>query len=258
MRGYAAVDSSTSDVAVRRSELTIVPDDAVGVGAVGSRILVIDGNLLTAEAITMALGRVRYSARFAFPVTVEHVGDLAAWQPSLALLDIDSVDPDTGVRCVGALVGAGVPLAVMAGPRTGPLIGRCLVAGAASVVDKGSQLSELVGVIDRILGGEVVCTEETKQRLMQPYLEEARARRSRLAPFDVLTEREKCVLAQLMDGFCADEIAREGYVSISTVRSQIKSVLQKMGVNSQLAVAALARQAGWSLAVRDGPDEQVS
>jgi len=36
-------------------------------------------------------------------------------------------------------------------------------------------------------------------------------------------------------------------VSISTVRSQIKAILQKLGVNSQLAATALVQQAGWTL-----------
>ena len=104
-----------------------------------------------------------------------------------------------------------------------------------------------------MLAGDVVMTEEMKQRLTEPYQRESRARRAKLAPFDVLTEREKYVLSELMDGHCADEIARRASVSISTVRSQIKAILQKLGVNSQLAVAALARQAGWAYdAVADG------
>ncbi len=69
----------------------------------------------------------------------------------------------------------------------------------------------------------------------------------RLQAFAVLTDREKVVLAELIEGHCAEEIANAAYVSISTVRSQIKAILQKLGVNSQLAAVAQARRAGWSL-----------
>jgi len=210
------------------------------------RVLVIDANLLAAEAIVLALGQVQFAARFALPVAVDHVRDLAAWKPRLALLDIDSVDRATSVGCVELLSTKGVPVAILAGPRNGVVLGQCLAAGAVSVVDKNSQLSELVGTIERVVAGDAVLTEETRQRLTEPYLQEARSRRRRLAPFDVLTQREKYVLSQLMDGVCADEIAKRNSVSISTVRSQIKAILQKLGVNSQLAVAALARQAGWT------------
>jgi DNA-binding CsgD family transcriptional regulator len=35
-------------------------------------------------------------------------------------------------------------------------------------------------------------------------------------------------------------------VSESTVRSQIRSIFQKLGVNSQLRAVSLARQVGWT------------
>ena len=74
----------------------------------------------------------------------------------------------------------------------------------------------------------------------------------RLQLFDILTEREQVVLAELMEGHCAEEIANAAFVSISTVRSQIKAILHKLGVNSQLAAVAMARRAGWSLDTPSG------
>ena len=70
--------------------------------------------------------------------------------------------------------------------------------------------------------------------------------------FDFLTEREQVVLAELMEGHSAVEIANAAFVSISTVRSQIKAIRNKLGVNSQLAAVAMARRAGWSLNTRPG------
>ena len=55
------------------------------------------------------------------------------------------------------------------------------------------------------------------------------------------------MLVELLEGHCAEEIAEVSFVSISTIRSQIKSILQKLGVNSQLAAVALARRSGWPL-----------
>jgi two-component system, NarL family, nitrate/nitrite response regulator NarL len=238
------------DIEARAHQTSSLPSPET-LPTAGARILVIDGNLLTAEAIVLALSQIHFAARFALPVTADHVRDLVSWKPGLALLDIDSVDPTTSVECVHILRQAEIPVAVMGGSRDGFLLGQCIQAGASSVVDKGSQLNELIGMIVRLLAGDVVMSEETKQRLTEPYQRESRVRRTRLAPFDVLTQREKYVLSELMDGHCADEIARRATVSISTVRSQIKAILQKLGVNSQLAVAALARQAGWTY---DGTD----
>ena len=78
-------------------------------------------------------------------------------------------------------------------------------------------------------------------------MDERSAAGERLDLFATLTEREQVVLAELIEGHCAEDIAKGAFVSISTVRSQIKAILQKLGVNSQLAAVAMARRAGWSL-----------
>ncbi len=64
-------------------------------------------------------------------------------------------------------------------------------------------------------------------------------------PFGRLTPREQEVLASLIDGIPASVIAIESSVAVSTVRTQIRSILQKLGVNSQLRAVSLARKAGW-------------
>jgi two-component system, NarL family, nitrate/nitrite response regulator NarL len=55
------------------------------------------------------------------------------------------------------------------------------------------------------------------------------------------------VLSMIVDGLSAAAIAEKSFVSLATVRTQIRSILQKLGVNSQLAAAALARNSGWAL-----------
>ena len=67
------------------------------------------------------------------------------------------------------------------------------------------------------------------------------------ALFATLTPREMEVLDALMCGASADDIAEAQYVAITTVRSQIASLLRKLGVSTQLAAVALANQAGWKL-----------
>ena len=53
------------------------------------------------------------------------------------------------------------------------------------------------------------------------------------------------MLARLCDGHSAAQIADESYVAVSTVRSQIRAVLMKLGVGSQLEAVAAARRGGW-------------
>jgi DNA-binding NarL/FixJ family response regulator len=219
---------------------------------IAPRVLVADRNLLTAEAIALALTQMRFVARFVVPVTPGHLRDVAGWRPDLALLDADSIERAMCLQCVAVLREEQVPVAIMADGSDLTRLGECVDAGAACVVDKGSPIARLTGDIARILAGEVVLDEDSRRRLTGSARREERARRERLAPFEVLTRREQHVLAELMNGHGAEDIARRASVSTSTIRSQIKAVLQKLGVNSQLAAAAMATQAGW----RPEPDDR--
>ena len=75
-------------------------------------------------------------------------------------------------------------------------------------------------------------------------IERASVRKS-LSPFERLTTRESPVLSALIDGLSGEEIAEAHFVALTTVRSQIRSLLQKLGVRSQLAAVAHANRAGW-------------
>ena len=54
-----------------------------------------------------------------------------------------------------------------------------------------------------------------------------------------LTERERTVLDRLAKGQRAQSIADEFVVSVTTVRTQIRAILGKLGVGSQLEAVVL-------------------
>jgi DNA-binding NarL/FixJ family response regulator len=63
--------------------------------------------------------------------------------------------------------------------------------------------------------------------------------------FDYLSPREQQVLVELMHGFTAQQISERHVTSLSTVRSQIHAILQKLGVRSQAQAIVLAYEFGW-------------
>ena len=69
--------------------------------------------------------------------------------------------------------------------------------------------------------------------------------------FERLSRRERQVLSSLMRGQSVREISRDAYVSVPTVRSQIRSILVKLGVSSQLGAVVLAYRSGWKAAEPD-------
>jgi len=73
-----------------------------------------------------------------------------------------------------------------------------------------------------------------------------RGRRQLPVPFDALvhlTSTERKVIFHMMEGRAAGEIASALVVSLTTVRSHIRSILRKLNVNSQLAAVAIANGA---------------
>jgi DNA-binding CsgD family transcriptional regulator len=73
-----------------------------------------------------------------------------------------------------------------------------------------------------------------------------------------LTPKESQVLADLMAGRSAKSIARASGVSEATVRTHIRSVLAKFGVNSQLAAVVLARDLGFESMADGEPNANPS
>ena len=114
---------------------------------------------------------------------------------------------------------------------------------AAPVRALGDVENDVVDLADHLEG---MVGSPSQRRELQAVLAERRDRLAELrAPFDQLTPREEVVLAGLVRGLSAPCIADEAMVSAATVRTQIRSILLKLGVHSQLAAVSLARRARW-------------
>ncbi len=118
-------------------------------------------------------------------------------------------------------------LAVGAGGGAGALAS-CAAAGAAIALDL-DELQTLLSEGERTLRTGDVCPELCGQRTPQP-----------IETLAMLTATERRVLFYLTTGRSAQDIADEQVVSLTTVRSHIRSILRKLGVRSQLAAVAIA------------------
>ena len=213
-----------------------------------AQILVVAGSNLLAEALANTLETYGFASMHIVPREPE-VGRGIDWRPNLVLIDALSLDLSTGTALTSRFCQAGLRVCVIDSLSDNERLDVWTDVGASALIDKSERFEELFLTVNRLLrtipmrnSARALSASRASERAA-----EARRQNAELQPFAVLTERERTVLAELMEGHCAEEIARAAYVSISTVRSQIKAILQKLGVNSQLAAVALARRADWSL-----------
>lgn len=122
----------------------------------------------------------------------------------------------------------------------GPLPGRLLQAGVAGYLTKGASLDELVLAIRRAACGQRYVSPELAQVLaLQPPQAETAGN-----PFDCLSERELQVLMLLVKEKRVQDIAEQLYLSPKTVSTYRSRLLQKLGVDNDIALARLALQHG--------------
>jgi DNA-binding NarL/FixJ family response regulator len=121
----------------------------------------------------------------------------------------------------------------------------CYEAGAMAVLTKGMPVEELLAAVDLVAQGRRLISDDQRHALLTELRLHRSARRNRLARFAELTPREAAVLRLVCNGLSAAEVAEASFVSLATIRSQIRSILTKLGVSSQLAAAADAYQSGW-------------
>jgi DNA-binding NarL/FixJ family response regulator len=208
--------------------------------------LIVDDHGVLADGLAMALNVEGLPATVHVPASAE--GVLAAvreHQPSLVILDLDLGLDHGGVDLVGPVRELGPRVLVLTGSSDRLVHARCIEAGAAGVASKGDSFDQLLDAIRRTARGEIAMGRLRREELLDELRRSRSERSERLAPFERLTPKESSVLLALAEGRSAEAIARSSYVSLPTVRTQIRGILVKLGVGSQLAAVAMANERGW-------------
>ena len=118
-------------------------------------------------------------------------------------------------------------------------------AGARKVLPKSGALQQALATVRRLHQGLPVVSRDELESLLDVWTRERRVSDDLRRRLDLLTPREREVLASLTEGRTVREIADRSVVSEATVRTQVKSILSKLGVSSQLAAVGMAHQVGW-------------
>jgi len=212
------------------------------------RILVVDDHELFSTSLAMALCRHGFeSERAAFTSAKDVLEAAARTDPGLVVLDLHlGTDtrghPIIGTDLVRALRATGWAVLVVSGSADRPGIAAAIAAGAIGSVPKSASFQTLLdAVLDAIAGRPVMSAVEHRQWL--ELHRDHRVEQDDLAKrFKRLSPREREVLELLVAGERAAAIARRFTVSMTTVRTQIRSILTKLGAQSQLEAVAIVNR----------------
>jgi DNA-binding NarL/FixJ family response regulator len=170
--------------------------------------------------------------------------------PDIALL-LSDLYKIRQVRGAQALISAlDVPWLVLAGVPRGPAWGALYERGAALIVSTDIGLDDLCGFIDDLSAGRTPLEAGRRRELIRAWRAFAAHQGELAARLSSLTGREEEVLQQLYQGLGVRTIAERGDVTEATVRSQVKAILRKLEVNSQIAAVAAYQEVQSSSAHR--------
>ena len=214
------------------------------------RVLIIDDHRLFAESLELALSLEGYdSRRLELP---DEGGSMATLRslalranPRTVLLDLDLGRFGDGVNLIAPLARAHANVVVLTASEDLGRWGGCMRLGARKVLPKSGALQQALATVRRLHQGLPVTSREELEQMLDEWARQRQVNDDLRRRLDLLTPREREVLGALITGRTVRAISQESVVSEATVRTQVKSILSKLEVSSQLAAVGMAHQVGW-------------
>lgn len=211
------------------------------------RLVMIEDHELLAQSLQAALGAENIQVVRVWSEDREKLlSEALETAPGLLLLDYN-LGPDIGTALglIAPLQAVGFDVVMLTGVTDRLVLAECLEEGAIGIIDKSVSFDELLDHVHTALGEGTLMSRHEREELLSRLRVHRATREREMRAFHGLTTRESEVLGALMQGKSADAIAEESVVSVATIRTQIRSILAKLGVNSQLAAVARAQEVRW-------------
>lgn len=115
--------------------------------------------------------------------------------------------------------------------------------GASGFLVKDTEPTELLRAVRTVAAGDALLSPRATRRLVEEYA--ARSGDPELSPsLDLLTEREREVMALVAAGLSNDEIAEKLYISPTTAKTHVSRTMIKLGARDRAQLVVYAYETG--------------
>jgi DNA-binding NarL/FixJ family response regulator len=166
-------------------------------------------------------------------------------EPSVVLMDIRMPKLD-GLEATRRLLASqtGTRVLVLTTFDNDEIVYEALKSGASGFLLKSAPRDQLVGAVRIVAGGEELLAPAITRRLIEDFVRRPPPGASRPAELEALSERELDVLMLIARGRSNDEIARQLFVSDSTVKTHIGRIFAKLGLRDRAQAVVIAYETG--------------
>jgi DNA-binding NarL/FixJ family response regulator len=168
-------------------------------------------------------------------------------RPDVVLMDIRMpvMDGLEATRQIGSLnETAGVRILILTTFDLDEYVYQALRAGASGFVLKDIPPAELLAAIRIVTAGDSLLAPSVTRRLIAEFARRPGPIPVAPAALDVLTDREREVLALVAQGLSNGEIAEHLVVSPATSKTHVSRLLTKLGARDRAQLVALAYETG--------------
>lgn len=171
-----------------------------------------------------------------------------ALRPDVVCMDIRMPGKD-GITATRELCGPDVadpiPVLVLTTFDVDEYLFGALEAGASGFLLKDAEPATLVEAVRSVAAGHGMLANALTRRVLREVVTRRRTQPVTAArASELLTARELDIVLLLAQGMSNEEIARELYLEVSTVKSHLARVMPKLGVKSRLQAVVWAYQNG--------------
>ena len=193
------------------------------------RLLIVDDHAVVRHGLKLACEDNGFEVVAALPTISEARSAIAALNPHIVVVDINLPD-GSGFELIQWIrkINNSLPIVVLSLNDSPEYVRAARSSGANAYVIKSAPIEELIAAIQFAISSPHSFSSKVKASTYE----------------FALTAREFDVLALMDKGFSNLQISTQLHISLSTVKTHVSSILQKLSANNRVAALKVARDTG--------------